>query len=63
MHAPPPCDRRDMIGIAATGSGKTAAYLLPFLVHAMDQWELAKGDGPIGLVIVPTHELAEQVAL
>ena len=28
---------RDIIGIAKTGSGKTAAYLWPLLVHIMDQ--------------------------
>ncbi len=28
---------RDIIGIAKTGSGKTAAYLWPMLVHIMDQ--------------------------
>ena len=54
---------RDAIGIATTGSGKTAAYLLPFIVHAMDQPPLQKGDGPIGLVLAPTHELAEQVTM
>jgi len=50
-----------MIGIASTGSGKTAAYLLPMVTHIMDQPELKKDDGPIGLVIAPTHELAEQI--
>ena len=52
---------RDLIGIAKTGSGKTAAYLLPLLTHVMDQPELQKGDGPIGVIIAPTHELAEQI--
>ena len=52
---------RDMIGIAATGSGKTAAFVLPMLTHVMDQPELQRGDGPIGLVLAPTHELAEQI--
>nr|XP_032517379.1 ATP-dependent RNA helicase DDX42 [Danaus plexippus plexippus] len=45
---------RDLIGIARTGSGKTAAFLWPLLVHIMDQKELAPGDGPIGLILAPT---------
>ncbi|KAJ2937992.1 hypothetical protein O0L34_g14446 [Tuta absoluta] len=52
---------RDVIGIARTGSGKTAAFLWPLLVHAMDQRELQGGDGPIGLVLAPTRELAQQI--
>ena len=32
-----------MVTFAVTGSGKTAAYLWPLLVHIMDQAELAKG--------------------
>ena len=54
---------RDMIGIAQTGSGKTAAFIWPMLVHMMDQPELEKGDGPIGLVLAPTRELANQIYL
>ena len=52
---------RDIIGIAKTGSGKTAAFVLPMLVHIMDQEELAKGDGPIGLIMAPTRELVGQI--
>ena len=52
---------RDCIGIAKTGSGKTAAFLWPLLVHIMDQPRLVKGDGPIGLILVPTRELAMQI--
>ncbi|KAJ1650619.1 hypothetical protein IWQ61_008626 [Dispira simplex] len=52
---------RDIIGIAKTGSGKTAAFLLPMLVHLMDQEELKKGEGPVGLVLAPTRELAQQI--
>ena len=52
---------RDMIGIASTGSGKTAAFVLPMLTHVMAQPELRKGDGPIALILAPTHELAEQI--
>jgi ATP-dependent RNA helicase DDX5/DBP2 len=52
---------RDMIGIAQTGSGKTLAYLLPAVVHINAQPELARGDGPVVLVLAPTRELAVQV--
>jgi len=54
---------RDIIGIAKTGSGKTAAYLWPLLIHIMDQRELEPGDGPIGLICAPTRELSQQVRL
>lgn len=50
-------------GIAKTGSGKTAAFIWPMLVHVMDQRELADGDGPIGLILAPTRELSQQVNL
>lgn len=52
---------RDVLGIAKTGSGKTAAFVLPMIVHLMDQPELQKGEGPIGVVVAPTRELAEQI--
>lgn len=52
---------RDVIGIAKTGSGKTAAFLWPMLVHIMDQPELKPGDGPIGLILAPTRELSQQI--
>ncbi len=48
-------------GIAKTGSGKTAAFVLPMIVHIMDQPEVEKGAGPIGVIVVPTRELAEQI--
>lgn len=51
---------RDVIGIAKTGSGKTIAFLLPMFRHIMDQAALRTGDGPIGLVMSPTRELAIQ---
>lgn len=54
---------RDIIGIAKTGSGKTAAFVLPMIVHIMDQPELAKEEGPIGVVCAPTRELAHQIYL
>ncbi len=52
---------RDVICIASTGSGKTAAFVWPMLVHIMDQPHLGKGEGPIGCIIAPTRELATQV--
>lgn len=52
---------RDIIGIAKTGSGKTAAFLWPALVHIMDQRELKPGDGPIALILAPTRELSIQI--
>ena len=52
---------RDIIGIAKTGSGKTAAFLWPALVHIMDQPELEPGDGPIALICAPTRELCQQI--
>ncbi|XP_003748366.1 ATP-dependent RNA helicase DDX42 [Galendromus occidentalis] len=52
---------RDLIGIAKTGSGKTLAFLIPILVHIMDQAELKVGEGPIGLILAPTRELAMQI--
>ncbi|CAN6469038.1 unnamed protein product [Victoria cruziana] len=52
---------RDIIGIAKTGSGKTAAFVLPMIVHIMDQPELSKEEGPIGVICAPTRELAQQI--
>ncbi|KAL0268646.1 UNVERIFIED_CONTAM: hypothetical protein PYX00_010499 [Menopon gallinae] len=52
---------RDIIGIAKTGSGKTAAFVWPMLIHIMDQKELDRGDGPIGLILAPTRELSQQI--
>jgi superfamily II DNA/RNA helicase len=52
---------RDVVGVAQTGSGKTASYLLPAIVHINAQPRLARGDGPICLVLAPTRELAQQI--
>ncbi|XP_072568816.1 ATP-dependent RNA helicase DDX42 isoform X2 [Paramormyrops kingsleyae] len=52
---------RDMIGIAKTGSGKTAAFIWPMLVHIMDQKELQSGEGPIAIIVCPTRELCQQI--
>lgn len=52
---------RDFIGIAKTGSGKTLAFVLPMLRQVIDQEPLQQGDGPIGLILTPTRELALQI--
>ncbi|CAG8211740.1 unnamed protein product [Penicillium olsonii] len=52
---------RDVIGVAKTGSGKTAAFLIPMFRHIKDQRPLSGMDGPMGLIISPTRELATQI--
>ena len=52
---------RDVIGIAKTGSGKTLAFLIPMFRHILDQDPLEPGDGPIGVIMTPTRELATQI--
>lgn len=52
---------RDVIGVAKTGSGKTLAFLLPMFRHIKDQPPLKENDGPIGLIMAPTRELATQI--
>jgi len=49
----------DLLGQAATGTGKTAAFALPILERLDPQ---PRGAGPTGLVLVPTRELALQVS-
>ncbi|MHB1194172.1 MAG: DEAD/DEAH box helicase [Longimicrobiales bacterium] len=48
---------RDLLGLAATGTGKTAAFALPLL-----QLIQCGGQVPSAMVLVPTRELAVQVA-
>ncbi|KAF2810546.1 U5 snRNP-like RNA helicase subunit [Mytilinidion resinicola] len=57
---------RDLIGVAVTGSGKTAAFLLPLLVYISDLPplnDLTKNDGPYAIILAPTRELAQQIEL
>jgi ATP-dependent RNA helicase SrmB len=55
---PPILEGRDVMVSAKTGSGKTAAFLLPMLDHML-RIELP-GGGTRGLILVPTRELALQ---
>jgi ATP-dependent RNA helicase RhlE len=52
--------RKDVLGIAKTGSGKTAGYVLPLLMNQLEAKE-AKDRHVNVLVLVPTRELAAQV--
>ena len=55
---------RDLIGVAVTGSGKTAAFVLPLLVYISELPalnEMTKNDGPYAIVLAPTRELAQQI--
>ncbi|MAC78942.1 MAG: DEAD/DEAH box helicase [Rhodobacteraceae bacterium] len=57
---PPALEGRDVLGIAQTGTGKTASFVLPMIT------QLARGRArarmPRSLVLCPTRELAAQVA-
>jgi len=48
---------RDLIGIAETGSGKTAAFLIPMLTFIQTRPKLTENSGPYA----PTRELAQQI--
>ncbi|CBQ68382.1 probable U5 snRNP 100 kD protein [Sporisorium reilianum SRZ2] len=55
---------RDLIGIAETGSGKTASFLIPLLAYISKLPKLnehTKAFGPQALILVPTRELAQQI--
>ena len=56
---PPALLRRDVMGLAQTGSGKTAAFVLPML--SMLERGRARARMPRTLILEPTRELADQV--
>ncbi len=53
---------RDLLGIAQTGTGKTAAFALPILQRLMAQGGRPPRGGCRALVLSPTRELASQIA-
>ncbi len=53
---PPALAGKDVIGCAATGTGKTAAYVLPLVERFVGK------KGTLGLVLAPTRELVQQIA-
>ncbi|MBS0546469.1 MAG: DEAD/DEAH box helicase [Proteobacteria bacterium] len=53
---------RDVLGIAQTGTGKTAAFALPILQHLSTTTVRAQPKSPRALILAPTRELAVQIA-
>jgi ATP-dependent RNA helicase RhlE len=51
---------KDVLGIAKTGSGKTASYVLPLLMNLQSALVVKNRQADV-LILVPTRELAEQV--
>jgi len=54
---------RDMIGIAFTGSGKTLVFTLPLVLLCLEEEKklpLEPNEGPIGIIMAPSRELARQ---
>lgn len=54
---------RDMIGIASTGSGKTLVFTLPIVMFCLEQevaLPIIENEGPLGLILCPSRDLAEQ---
>uniref|UniRef100_A0A8C2E5R3 Probable ATP-dependent RNA helicase DDX23 n=1 Tax=Cyprinus carpio TaxID=7962 RepID=A0A8C2E5R3_CYPCA len=56
---------RDIIGVAETGSGKTAAFLIPLLVWITTLPKIDRiedsDQGPYAVILAPTRELAQQI--
>ena len=58
LAIPPAVQGKDLMGIAQTGTGKTAAFLLPVMDRIMDLPDNGKVKA---LIVVPTRELATQI--
>ena len=52
---------RDIVGIAQTGTGKTAAFVLPLLQQVLDNYARPQGKCCNALILAPTRELAAQI--
>jgi len=61
---PAALDKRDLMGIAPTGMGKSCAFLVPMIEFFMNLPKIdgeSIDDGPYGLILAPTRELAIQI--
>eukprot|EP01080_Neovahlkampfia_damariscottae_P000104 gene104-4353_t len=54
--------KKNIVSIAKTGSGKSLAFIIPAILHIKSQ-QVENRNGPIVLVMTPTRELAQQIAL
>ena len=57
---PPAMEQKDILACAPTGTGKTAAFLLPTLQHLLDSPRKASGFAR-AIILTPTRELASQI--
>ena len=55
-------DGKDLIGLAQTGTGKTAAFLLPLMTHLSLTAAVRAGQPTKALILAPTRELANQIS-
>ena len=53
--------KKDLIGIAQTGTGKTASFVLPILHLISTEDKVIEPNSPLVLVLSPTRELAMQI--
>ena len=61
MSIPPLLEGKDLIGLAQTGTGKTAAFLLPIMTQLGYGLAVRAGQPPKALILAPTRELANQI--
>ena len=54
-------ERNDLMASAQTGTGKTAAFVLPILQHLNNSPRPKNNKGPLVLILTPTRELAAQI--
>ena len=61
LAIPPLLKGKDLMGIAQTGTGKTAAFVLPILQRISEEHKFVQPGVPRALVLAPTRELAAQI--
>ncbi|MDR2836396.1 MAG: DEAD/DEAH box helicase [Bacteroidales bacterium] len=58
---PPAMNKRDLLGLAQTGTGKTAAFAIPIIQHLQQEKNFVNQKEIKALIITPTRELAIQI--